>query len=74
MFIVKSMLEKVQTVISQSEFKKCNPCYKKVNVEIMSEFYSKHRQLFHSSTNGYKTKLHSNRITLKQTKDTYRFL
>lgn len=33
------MLEKVQTVISQSDLKKCNPCYKKkkkiVSVDII---------------------------------------
>lgn len=65
MIIVKSMLEKVQTVISQSDFKKYNPCYKKGSVEIMSEFYFKHPQLFRSYTNGYKTKLHSNRNHFK---------
>lgn len=65
MIIVKSMLEKVQTVISQSDFKKYNPYYKKGSVEIMSEFYSKHPQLFRSYTNVYKTKLHSNRNHFK---------
>lgn len=63
------MLEKVQTVISQSDLKKCNPCYKKKKNSkrrhYKSEFYSKHPHLFRSSTNDYNIKLYSNRSHFK---------